>query len=269
MHFGINRQIDPCDYIVYEVSLHLSVVFNSPAQTTSIISHLVPDLYQRAPELPQTVSWAALISAFHFLVAAYPSQSRCSEHLALLPSSFLPKDAPPHKWLSDVMRALRSRNFARFESLTKDDKIKATFPIDESNILPENMHSGLRPMKDKTRHSPGCLPLVALLTLVDSLRQRVRETTWSVIRSAYRELHCRTLDVSGQPLVPSPTGDWLHRTLGLRSTITKVLNDDPEGTEEEVDSAVSKWLEEKCSRGEVRVKEGSEGCWIICKVRPA
>ena len=127
MHFGINRQIGPCDYLVYEVSLHLSVVFNSPAQTTSIISHLVPDLYQRAPELPPTVSWAALISAFHFLVAAYPSQSRCSEHLALLPSSFLPKDAPPHKWLSDVMRALRSRNFARFESLTKDDKIKATF----------------------------------------------------------------------------------------------------------------------------------------------
>ncbi|OJT09440.1 hypothetical protein TRAPUB_14103 [Trametes pubescens] len=77
---------------VYETSLHLSVLFKSPAQTTSTLSHLFPAFYvalahartptstSRTPEHdastqpPPTALASTLIFLLHHLVSTYPSQ---------------------------------------------------------------------------------------------------------------------------------------------------------------------------------------------------
>ncbi|KAL1950440.1 hypothetical protein VTO73DRAFT_5564 [Trametes versicolor] len=82
---------------VYETSLHLSVLFKSPAQTTSTLSHLFPAFYvvpaqarpptstshtpehdtatQPVPESPPPTALAStLIFLLHHLVSTYPSQ---------------------------------------------------------------------------------------------------------------------------------------------------------------------------------------------------
>lgn len=88
----------------------------------------------------------------------------------------------------------------------------------------------------------------ALFSLVDALRGKAREATWSVIRSAYRELSCHA-EAEG-------TRDWLMRSLALYSVFP-----DASGV------SVDEWLEKQTRLGRVRPKEGAEGRWIICKIR--
>lgn len=249
---------------MYETSLYLSVVFNSPTQTTTILSHLLPDLYQTLPQIPRTTSSTTLLSALHFLVTEYPSQSRCRELLGSVPPSFFPRDSPPHRWISEVMQSLRSHNFARFENLTNQYNLRTLLLIGEATEPP----CPTRPVPSSsqgTQKGPADLSYFAFLTLLDALRQRARETAWLVIRSAYRELHCRAPDGDESQLVKSPTCDWLYRALSLRALTIPVECRDVGSDDEQVDSVVPKWLERRCAQGEVRRKEGNEGRWIVCK----
>lgn len=84
----------------------------------------------------------------------------------------------------------------------------------------------------------------ALYTTVSSLRRKVRDMAWSIVRRSYREL------------VISPTTDtaeWLSRTLLLAKNGKK--------RNEEVEI----WLESKRREGHV-VQMGLEGRWIIRKI---
>ncbi|KAG1742296.1 uncharacterized protein EDB91DRAFT_1081471 [Suillus paluster] len=67
---------------LYETSLCLSSIFDSQVQTSSILSHLLPELYISASIQPPISS--VLISLLHHLIAGYPSQKSYFEHLSRL-----------------------------------------------------------------------------------------------------------------------------------------------------------------------------------------
>jgi len=265
---------------VYETSLHLSIIFNSPKQTSSILARLLhlhtlspPTSANTHPALPTT-----LLSLLHLLVTGYPSQSLYYEHLHSLPPTFLPQSSEAFRWLKSLVRCLRTRNYARLEELT-ERRTFARFVSDESNpeakakhqVGPDHQTNDGPRKTDKTAHLgvPSNLPLEALCVLVEDLRIKARETTWLVLRSAYRELHCSPdpAPASGQDetktSVHSPTSEWLARSLTLRP----VLSEDQQGVAN-IAKLVEDWLNRKCAEGEVRRKEGPgmEGRWIICKI---
>ncbi|KAH8085411.1 hypothetical protein BXZ70DRAFT_1002308 [Cristinia sonorae] len=267
---------DPFALEVYETSLHLSILFNSPSQTTSIISHLLPQAYlspstssASPPPLPSSASTSVLLSCLHFLVTAYPSQSRYAEHLASLGSTFLPPTAPHRQWLNDLTRTLRLRNYAKLEMLTNQDALSKLIPLNGSSKFPSSRN----------------LAHDALEAIVEALRAKARETTWSVIRSAYRELHCPSSQVLGPSAsdttdsknTPSPlaveNSFWLCRSLALHSLVEDGSGGKGEGgtitaTTTRVD-VVAAWLTQRSTAGEVRLKEGTSDRWIVCKVLPA
>ncbi|KAI0247618.1 hypothetical protein BJV78DRAFT_1285396 [Lactifluus subvellereus] len=142
----------------YETSLWLSVIFHSHAQTTSILSHLLPDLYLSATPLLKgeaSSSLTALVASLHSLDLHYPSQGAFYDLLKSLSPSF-PVRNEHRVWL----------------------------PAPE---IPDQTRS--------LRAGPD-LALLSLQTLVTSLRDHLRLTAWRMIRSAYRELAPSLSDTS-------------------------------------------------------------------------
>ena len=223
--------------LVYETSLYLAVLFDSPRQITSIIPRLIPDLYLTPSSTPENRLPTIIISLLHHLVSAYPSQRAFHQHLGSLPSSFLPADSNAHTWISSLSSSMRSHNYVKFEELTRPPAFSRFVEVESSlaslSISPQSSYD---------------LVKKALFSLVGALREKARETTWSVIRSAYRELSCQT-EAEG-------TRNWLTRSLALHSVI-------PDSNCVSVDE----WLENQSRLGHVRPKDGVEGRWIVCKVR--
>ena len=214
---------------MYETSSYLAVLFDSALQTTSTLSHLIPDLYSTSTS--QNIRITTLISLLHHLVAAYPSQSTFRQHLSLLPSSFIPPDSKAYKWVDGVTSSLRSLNYSKFEYLTRPSSFS-----DFLDLPPE-------PTTDSTR----TLAHDALYYLVDALRSKSREKTWKVIRSAYRELAPESTTTRG----------WLERSLVLHTV-------KPGGQ----DIVLDTWLAKKHEEGQLKRKEGTSDCrWIVCKVK--
>jgi hypothetical protein len=220
---------------VYETSAYLAVLFDAPQQALSIFSHLVPDLYLASPQPQRDRLPTILISLLHHLVSAHPSQSLFYQKLHALPPSFLPKETPEYLWISTLTFSLRSRNYVKFEELTRPQAFVHIFD-EASKNPPQNSAT--------SRFSPSLCEL-AFSTLVGKLRAISRNTTWSVIRSAYRELSFR-VESEG-------TRDWLVRSLALHP-------DNPETL------TLEQWLESQIKGGQVRRKENMEGRYIICRV---
>lgn len=236
---------------MYETSLYLSILFHSDKQTTSIPSHFLPQLYLAQPEA-QTPSHshqalpATLLSLLHYLLQGYPSQSRYYEQLHSLPRAFLPRDSDAYHWLAQLTRCLRTRNYAQLQDLTD----RSAFARFLSAL--DSVGGG---QKDKAGR-PVDLALEAMCVLVDGVRAKARATAWLVIRSAYRELHCVS-PPADVPVAHASTSEWLARSLALRPLGCPGI---------EATKAVDVWLEQKCTDGEVRRKEGTEARWIVCKV---
>lgn len=220
----------------------MTIIFDSPRQTVSIIPYLVPDLYISATVHRNRLP-TVLISLVYHLVATYPSQRAFSQHFDMIPSSFMPKNSGARKWISSLSSCLRSRNYFKFEELTHRSTILRLFE-DTTTAEPVIL---LASLSISARESQTLVQR-ALFSLVDSLRKKARETAWDVIRSAYRELSCHA-DCQG-------TRDWLTRSLCLQS----IVHDGH-------DLTMDQWLEQQSSLGRVRRKEGVEGGWIVCKVR--
>jgi len=258
--------------LVYETSLYLSIIFRSPKQTSSILSHLLPHLYFSSTSTglfrTHRALPATLISLFHHILEGYPSQSRYYEHLHSLPRAFLPRESEAYQWLRGLARSLRTRNFARLDRLTQQEAFERFISTDSP---PASAGVSPMPPNSEANVSPGApanLAREALSTLVDALRQRARETTWLVLRSAYRELHCPPASVSAgddgnaTTEVPPSTRDWLARSLTLRPIMSD--NEQPP----DIGKLVDEWLMQKSAVGEVRRKEGPgmEDRWLVCKV---
>lgn len=233
---------------VYETSLYLAALFSSPVQTTSILSQLLPHMYLSHEEHHSRSLPIVILSCLHFLATAYPSQSRFLEHIASLPSYLLPKSSDAQRWLWNLARSLRQRNFARLEQLTARATFSTLVAAAQSQEAPSSKASG----------APDDLALEVIATLVGALRTKARETVWSVLRSAYRELSCPTPDATQESDEPS-TRVWLRRSL-LLAPVTLP-------TDGQIDSTlIDDWLKTKHASGNVRPKEGVEGRWMVLKI---
>lgn len=214
----------------YETSSYLAVLFESGRQASSVFIHLVPDLYLKVREPQSRCQTTVLISSLHNLISAYPSQSLFRDRLSVVPHDLFPTNSPARVWLSSVSSSLRSRNFVKFDEVTR----KSGF----AHLLDNSYKLGGQQLCDD-----------AIRVLVDKLRKVSRTVAWTVIRHAYRELSFG-VELEG-------TRDWLERSLALQ----------PVAPGAETGVSVEQWLQKKEAEGHIRRKEGAANKYIICKVR--
>ncbi|KAK0504144.1 hypothetical protein EDD18DRAFT_1132223 [Armillaria luteobubalina] len=215
---------------VYETSFYLAVLFNIHRQIGSIIPHLFGDLLRINISSEKKPSVTILICLLYHLVAEYPSQLTYRDFLDYLPSVFRFKDTPAYAWIKNLSRSIRTRNYVHFELLTRQSALV-------------DIVGGRCPDSISIQH----VPTLAFYSLVGRLHSRNRSTTWTVLRSAYRELSCHS---------ESETRAWLTRTLVLHPAASPKAVADLDG-----------WLESESLLGHVRRKDGVDGRWIVCKVR--
>ncbi|KAH9480358.1 hypothetical protein JR316_0006956 [Psilocybe cubensis] len=227
----------------YETSLYLSALFDSPKQTISIIPHLLPVRHEDPPKFTShsPSGYSVMISLLHHLVAQYPSQGTYFQQRNSLPSGLLHTYSEGMEWLASLTKSLRFRNYAKFAMLTQRSHVMALLQrFSDNDKAAYNSQTGLKSDSD--------LAIKAILNLLDSLRKKVSETAWTIIRATYRELSCDS--------TPNETGAWLSRSLCLENLLDSRFSVDAE-----------RWLVDKIPIGHVRRKEGVEGKWVVCKVR--
>ncbi|KAG7088118.1 hypothetical protein E1B28_012143 [Marasmius oreades] len=219
-----SQRYDHFSLEVYETSLYLSCIFHSPTQTTSIIGHLLPDLYDKIPAPHRNLVPSILISLLHELVGGYPSNAGFQRTLKAI--GRLDQSSEAYRWITDLSASLRTRNYTRFETLTRYEAFVQLLS-DEGTQM--NLKSQ------------------AVISLINTLRTKTRETTWSILRSAYRELSCHE---------ESGTRPWLVRSLALGNIDA-----------EQSDKGLDEWLEEKSGLGDAHRKEGVQHRWVLVRVR--
>ncbi|KAF8214903.1 hypothetical protein K438DRAFT_1901904 [Mycena galopus ATCC 62051] len=182
-----SRRVDQFTLEVYETSLYLAVLFDSPRHISPVIPalmsyfHLEPDGNYVEP---------VVVCLLHHLVAAYPSQREFHASLASVPTASFAHRSSARAWIISLAGCIRARNYAKIDKLTKI----AALPVGDTAEFNRE------------------LPRKALYHLVAFLRTRTREMAWTIMRSAYRELSCQ-LDPQLN------TRPWLGRSLGLHSDI--------------------------------------------------
>ncbi|KAI1794974.1 hypothetical protein LXA43DRAFT_971018 [Ganoderma leucocontextum] len=184
-------------------------------------------------------------------------------------------------WLRELARCLGARNYARLEALTRREVFEA-FVRTQGGPRRDAKH--MRPVpialidaggKARTTQrsgqggGDGCdrdLALEAIGVLVGALLEKARGTTWSVLRTAYREV-----SLGATPIAPAhdagTTGDWLARSLVLRTRAPRSTAGSDSGGAGVGHARLEAWLEERCGKGEARRKEGEgmEGRWMFVK----
>lgn len=217
-------------FAAYETSLCLSSLFDSPSQTSSILSHLLPDLYTSASVQPPITS--VIILLLHHLTAGYPSQRTYFDHLSCLSPNVLDRTSEAYGWISNLAASLRTHNYIRFDALSRHDVYERLLPAPTSS--------------DEKHDRLDRLPRDALRALVDRLRNKARDGTWTVLRSAYRELSAS-----------DESRAWLGKCLLLSSEHASASS-----------LSFDEWVDGRCLDGHLRQKEeGAKGKWIVCKVR--
>ncbi len=135
-------------------------------------------------------------------------------------------------WLRDLSCSLRRSEYSHFHRLTH----KTTLARLVASETP-----------DQTPLSPGPdLALLSLQTLVASLRDHLRLSSWCTVRSAYREFALPLCD----------TATWLSNVLLLEVETGK------EHTHEDGDR-VQLWFTSRENLGEVVRKDGMDGRWAV------
>ncbi|KAF9262908.1 hypothetical protein L218DRAFT_866351 [Marasmius fiardii PR-910] len=221
---------------VYETSLYLSVIFRNIKQSSSIIPHLLPELYEKTRKPHPNITLTILISLLHELLIAYPSNGNYQQTLkTALRLGYFRRSSDAYLWINSLSSSLRTHNYSKFEELTRYE----TFSPFMKNTEDPSDKSSSSWLKEK-----------AMVSMVDQLRAKCRDKTWSILRSAYRELACHE---------ESGTRGWLIRSLALQSAATS------EGKRSE--AVLDDWLEEKSSLGHVQRKEGVQHRWLLARVR--
>ncbi|KAJ6611431.1 hypothetical protein B0H10DRAFT_1809488 [Mycena sp. CBHHK59/15] len=180
-----SKRTDKFALEVYETSLYLATLSDSPRHVSSVIPALASYFHLPSKEPNLNCIPAILICLLHHLVAAYPSQREFHSYLASVPTSFFPTDSAERTWISALSSSIRARNYAKIDKLTQLSALPAGGASRE-------------------------LARMAFYHVVDALRAKTREMAWTVMRAAYRELWCQS---------DSDTQDWLVCSLGLRSGI--------------------------------------------------
>ena len=217
------------------MSLWLSIIFQSHAQTTAILSPLLPDLYlfvKSSVKSESSSSLTAVLASLHSLERHYPSQRAFFDLSRSLPPSFALRD--DHKvWLRELSGSLRRSGYSDFRRLTQKTtlvRLVASETPDQKTPL----------------HSGPDLALLSLQTLAAGLRDRLRLSAWCAVRSAYREFALPQRD----------TATWLSNVLLLEVETGK--------QEAHKDSdRVQVWFTSRETLGEVARKDGVDGRWAV------
>jgi hypothetical protein len=142
-------------------------------------------------------------------------------------------------WIKEVAHNMRTGNYSKFTMLTRTEVVLTRLQLDALSSSPENEVISSLQNLSLTSVRPN-IPRLALLRLVTRLRRKMQETSWRIIRSAYREMSCTTGET---------TSIWLEHSLGLE------------------DLTGEDWLKKQAEKGYTRAKEGASSKWIICKVK--
>jgi hypothetical protein len=227
----IARLLSTC--AVYETSLWLSIIFRSHAQTVSILTPLLPDLYLsvKPPKGEASSSLTVLLASLHSLERHYPSQRAFFDLKKSMPPSISLKD-DHQDWLRGLSCSLRRSGYSQFQQLTQNASLGRLAALETPNHTPPSI-------------APD-LPLLSLQTLVTSIRDHLRVSAWCTIRSAYREF-----------ALPLPnTTTWLSEVLLLEPEMGK--------QEPRRDSdMVQVWFTSRENLGEVVRKDGADGRWSV------
>ncbi|KAJ7625257.1 hypothetical protein DFH06DRAFT_1228978 [Mycena polygramma] len=224
-----SKRVDQFALEVYETSLYLAVIFDSPRHISPVIPALMSYFHLPSSEPHPNCIITVLVSLLHHLVGAYPSQREFQAYIASVPEPFFPDGSAARAWITSLAGCIRARNYAKIDRLSR------------CSALPDD--AGV----SSAAESRQDLPRKALYHLVGSLRNKTREMAWTVLRSAYRELSCQV-----DPHLH--TREWLERSLVLHSDIPRVCSID-----------LDEWLDLQNGLGHVRRKDGVDGRWIVCK----
>jgi hypothetical protein len=212
----------------------LSIIFRSHAQTTSILSALLPDLYlSTKPSLKGEASscLTVLLASLHSLERHYPSQRAFFDLSKSLPSAFVLRN-DPQVWLRGLSCSLRRSGYSQFQRLTQKASLVRLVASERPDPTPQQIGPDLR--------------LHSIQTLVASLQAHLRLSAWCTIRSAYREF----------AFPVSNTATWLSEMLLLESEMGQ--------QEARKDSdLVQVWFTSREDLGEVVRKEGADGRWTV------
>ena len=157
---------------------------------------------------------------------SFASQKAYYHHLSSLPESCLPRNSEGFTWISSLRRAVQEHNFLECDKLTQRPSVVS---------LCENLGLGTESGVTSDLHRRS------LLSVVNALRSKLRESSWTMLRLSYRELRL------GEG---SDTATWLSSILFLRGT----------GSHED-GVAVLEWLRKKVTEGHVVEADGSR--WVI------
>ncbi|KAJ7758100.1 hypothetical protein DFH07DRAFT_818663 [Mycena maculata] len=226
---------------VYETSLYLAVVFDSPQHINPVIPALVAFLHLPSTETSRNSVQTVLICLLHHLVATYPSQREFHLFLDSVPKAFLPDGSAAQAWIKSLTGCIRTGNYAKIHRLTQ----MSALPVDDSG---QSYVEQMAAMSLSSEAGPE-LPRKALYHLVDALQSKTRDSAWTIMRVAYRELSCQV-----DPHLD--TRNWLERSLGLMSEVPGGRN-----------VLLDEWLERESALGHIRKKDGVDGRWILCKPR--
>lgn len=290
---------------VYETSLHLSVLFKSPAQTTSTLSHLFPAFYvvpaqarpptstlhtpehdtatQPVPESPPPTALAStLIFLLHHFVSTYPSQLSFHTQLRQL-----------HPTLQQLLRAPLAT------ASSSGPGTPSSSPQTEPASQPADRHR---------RFSSDSSPYDWLAALARCLRRRdyarlgvltehaafgrfvnvdvaANGDPRNLAKEAIQVLVESLLEKAREPawnvlrtayrevhLRTTPTGAAVGETTAAWLARSLVLRSTSAGGENLhgdniTHDVVTTWLEERSTKGEARRKEGEgmESRWILVK----
>ncbi|KAJ7430958.1 hypothetical protein B0H11DRAFT_2133273 [Mycena galericulata] len=227
---------------VYETSLCLAVLFDSPRHISTIIPALITYLHLPSTEACPNCVQAVLVCLLYHLVAAYPSQREFHAFLDSVPKAFFPDTSAARAWIKSLAAYIRARNYAKIDRLTQ----MSALPINDQEQL--SLEQTLAALS-LSSGSDAELPKKAFFHLVGCLRSKTRDMAWTMMRVAYRELSCQA-----DPQLD--TRVWLERSLGLLSGV-------PGGH----DIPLEEWLERESGLGHIKKKDGIDGRWILCKPR--
>ncbi|KAJ6508365.1 hypothetical protein C8R45DRAFT_967187 [Mycena sanguinolenta] len=227
-----SQRMDQFTLEVYETSLYLAVLFDSPRHINPVIPALMSYFCLPSTKPDRNHVDPVLVCLLHQLVTAYPSQREFRASLSSVPASCFADGSSARVWITSLAGCIRTHNYTKIDKLTQIAALP-TGDTAPSSALPQNRE----------------LPRKALYHLVASLRSRTREMAWTILRSSYREFSCQV-----DPQLN--TRPWLDRSLGLRSDLPGQFSIGLDG-----------WLEQESALGHVRRKDGVEGRWIVCKPR--
>jgi len=235
---------------VYETSFYLAIVFDAPVQIAASQAHLVklfdllslPSDLSSSSSLHRKATALLVTSSLLSLTIAYPSQSSYYRNLEAsrkLPQSPNDKvDVDCSSWIRSLRISLSLRNYAQSQRLTSSRQV---------NSVVDQLVSSESSDKDNTALDD--LLRQVIFKLVDSLRHKLRESSWQILRSAYREL-----------TVSSANDDLANSAWTGRALFFDIVDSDSKSM-----SRLDIWTQQKVSEGQLIGKEGVNGRWIICR----